>query len=90
MDGQWGTGVPYGDDFEALWFPGQNGCISLVAGLYFWGMSRQAMGSMGGSGWDGVNRMKWERAVQDVVWMLEGLEAALPEAKGKKKTCKRT
>ncbi|KAJ6558631.1 hypothetical protein DFH09DRAFT_1317346 [Mycena vulgaris] len=83
-DGEWEIGGTHGEDFESLWFPGQNGCLCVVASLYFWGTARSAMGHGGGSAWDAGNREKWERAVQDVMWMMEGLESALPAPKGRK------
>ncbi|KAJ7448467.1 hypothetical protein B0H11DRAFT_1744237 [Mycena galericulata] len=84
-DGQWATGVEYGEDWSKLWFPGQNGMSSVVASLYFWGSSSKAMGIDGVSVWNGEEMEKWERAVQDVVWMVEGLENAVPVPKRKGK-----
>ncbi|KAJ7817585.1 hypothetical protein B0H13DRAFT_1662583, partial [Mycena leptocephala] len=69
-------------DWDPFWFPGQNGCIGIVAGLYFWGSSRNALGGAGE--WIGDNREEWEKAVADVVWVIEGLEQALPAPKKKK------
>ncbi|KAJ7429028.1 hypothetical protein B0H11DRAFT_1770390 [Mycena galericulata] len=83
-DGQWVIGESYGEEWDTLWFPGQNGCASLVASLYFWGASKRAMGATDGGVWNGEERAKWERAVQDVVWMVEGLENAVPAPKGRK------
>ncbi|KAJ7502406.1 hypothetical protein B0H11DRAFT_1712664, partial [Mycena galericulata] len=83
-DAQWVIGGEYGDDWQKLWFPGQNGCASLVASLYFWGASKRAMGAEGEGVWNGEERAKWERAVQDVVWMVEGLENTVPVPKGRK------
>ncbi|KAJ7444534.1 hypothetical protein B0H11DRAFT_2249990 [Mycena galericulata] len=83
-DGQWVVGGSYGDEWDTLWFPGQNGCASLVASLYFWGASKQALGGGEGAVWNGEERAKWDRAVQDVVWVVEGLENAVPAPKGKK------
>ncbi|KAJ7615091.1 hypothetical protein DFH06DRAFT_1343945 [Mycena polygramma] len=69
-------------EWDEFWFPGQNGCLCIVASLYFWGSSSLALG---GSGvWDEANRTSWERAVRDVVWILEGLEQALPPRKKKR------
>ncbi|KAJ6578759.1 hypothetical protein DFH09DRAFT_1077682 [Mycena vulgaris] len=62
---KWGlTGweiTSYRKDWDSLMFPGQNGCLSIVASL-----------------------TRWERAVQDVGWMVEGLELAIPAPKGRK------
>ncbi|KAJ7838435.1 hypothetical protein B0H13DRAFT_2367460 [Mycena leptocephala] len=38
----------------------------------------------GEGGWDDDNREEWERAVADVVWILEGLEQAVPAPKKKR------
>ncbi|KAJ7229602.1 hypothetical protein C8J57DRAFT_1013490, partial [Mycena rebaudengoi] len=38
-DGVWCIGGEYGDDWDSLWYPGQNGCLSVVASLYFWGFA---------------------------------------------------
>ncbi|KAJ7436813.1 hypothetical protein B0H11DRAFT_2255890 [Mycena galericulata] len=84
-DGQWMVGGTYGEDWATLWFPGQNGCVSLVASLYFWGASKRALGAADGAVWIGEERAKWDRTVQDVVWMVEGLENAVPGPKGRKK-----
>ncbi|KAJ7182625.1 hypothetical protein C8R43DRAFT_1116257 [Mycena crocata] len=68
--------------WDELWFPGQNGCLSLVAGLYFWGAAKQALsGDAGGGGWTVEQRHMWEEAILDTVWMVEGLEQALPAPK---------
>ncbi|KAJ7682146.1 hypothetical protein DFH06DRAFT_977847 [Mycena polygramma] len=83
-DGKWEICAEYQKDWtwDALSFPGQNGCISVAASLYFWASSRNALG--GGEEWTGEAREQWDRAVQDVVWTLEGLEQTLPEPKRKK------
>ncbi|KAJ7490201.1 hypothetical protein B0H11DRAFT_1719305 [Mycena galericulata] len=83
-DGQWTIGVEYGNDWDTLWVPGQNGLSSVVASLYFWGSSSRAMGTNGLSVWNRDELERWERAVQDVVWMVEGLEQAVPSPKGRK------
>ncbi|KAJ7617531.1 hypothetical protein DFH06DRAFT_1012564, partial [Mycena polygramma] len=84
-NGQWEMSAEYRKEWEwnELAFPGQNGCISVVASLYFWGTSRSALG--GGGQWTGHARGEWDRAVQDAVWTLEGLEQTLPEVKKKGK-----
>ncbi|KAJ7836512.1 hypothetical protein B0H13DRAFT_2368683 [Mycena leptocephala] len=80
--GKAGGGHSVDCDWDLFWFPGQNGCISIVASLYFWGSSRSALGGEGG--WEDENREEWERAVADVVWILEGLEQAIPTPKKKR------
>ncbi|KAJ7028758.1 hypothetical protein C8F04DRAFT_963607 [Mycena alexandri] len=64
-DGHWVVGGKYGAEYGALDASGLNGCISIVAALYFWGTARTH---------DEGSRAEWERAVQDVVWMLEGVD----------------
>jgi hypothetical protein len=83
-DNKWEISGEYMEncDWDSLWFPGQNGCIGIVAGLYFWGCSRNALG--GDDEWTGANREDWEMAVKDVVWMIEGLEQALLAPKKRK------
>ncbi|KAJ7770728.1 hypothetical protein B0H16DRAFT_1254036, partial [Mycena metata] len=61
-DGYWVVGGRYGTEFGPLDASGLNGCISIVASLYFWGTSETH---------DEGSRGEWERAVQDVAWMLE-------------------
>ncbi|KAJ7079329.1 hypothetical protein C8R43DRAFT_1143284 [Mycena crocata] len=80
-NGSWSRPEEYGDkwDWDALWFPGQNGCVSIVASLYFWGTAKAALG--GDGVWAGENRLRWEESVTDVLWMMEGLEHALPAPK---------
>ncbi|KAJ7236969.1 hypothetical protein C8J57DRAFT_1087867 [Mycena rebaudengoi] len=36
-DGYWSVSGEYGPDWDALDCRGQNGCLSVVAALYFWG-----------------------------------------------------
>ncbi|KAJ7678287.1 hypothetical protein DFH06DRAFT_975670, partial [Mycena polygramma] len=69
-------------EWDPFWFPGQNGCLCIVASLYFWGSSSLALGGTGV--WDETNRKSWERAVGDAAWILEGLEQALPPRKRKR------
>ncbi|KAJ7603089.1 hypothetical protein DFH06DRAFT_1152162 [Mycena polygramma] len=57
-----------GADWDPLEAPGQNGCLSLVASLYFWGVCKNQSEEL---------RQRWERAVLDVTWMLEGLRASI-------------
>ncbi|KAJ7173540.1 hypothetical protein C8R46DRAFT_1215472 [Mycena filopes] len=83
VDGFWKVGREWGanDGWGKLEAPGANGCLSLVAALYIWGVYNRN---------DGPDVVEmWVRAVQDVTWMLEGLVASLPEGKktgaGKKK-----
>ncbi|KAJ6489313.1 hypothetical protein C8R47DRAFT_952517, partial [Mycena vitilis] len=62
-DGNWAAGgdATYGgaNEWDALDAPGPNGCLSLVAGLYFWGAVEQPPDV----------RQRWLVAVQDVAWM---------------------
>ncbi|KAJ6450232.1 hypothetical protein C8R47DRAFT_1230344 [Mycena vitilis] len=78
-DGYWAVGGSWGgpDKWDPLEAPGPNGCISVVAGLFFWG--RQTMTPQ--------QLSDWERAVFDVTWMLEGLAASIPSRRvGRKRT----
>ncbi|KAJ7834676.1 hypothetical protein B0H13DRAFT_1446437, partial [Mycena leptocephala] len=63
-DGNLVTGgdATYGGDNEwgSLDKPGPNGCLSLVAGLYFWGVCKDQPDDM---------KQRWILAVQDVAWM---------------------
>jgi hypothetical protein len=64
-DGKWETGEMYGgewDDELMVWGP--NGTLSIIAGLYFWGCTIADSLAL---------RTKWEVAVNDVSWILEGL-----------------
>jgi hypothetical protein len=76
-DNRWEILDHYPDECEwgTLASQGQNGCLSLVASLYFWGMARPV-----GDGNAGV-WSEWDWAVQDVLWMMEGVEMSLPEPK---------
>ncbi|KAJ6523681.1 hypothetical protein DFH09DRAFT_1329919 [Mycena vulgaris] len=69
-EGVFSTGGEYGDDWSTLDFEGQNGNLTAVAGLYFWGSTRRKLSVLP----SGIQE-DWERAVQDVTWMLEGLGA---------------
>jgi hypothetical protein len=51
-----------------------NGVLSVVASLCFWGRAVQDKPDL---------RMVWEAAVQDVVWMLEGMAMYYEMFKGK-------
>ncbi|KAJ7457076.1 hypothetical protein FB451DRAFT_1047773, partial [Mycena latifolia] len=62
------VGGEYGKDWGQMDCSGPNGCLSAAAGLYFWGLA------VSGSG-DESARSEWECAVQDVVWVLEGMRA---------------
>ncbi|KAJ7018846.1 hypothetical protein C8F04DRAFT_976565, partial [Mycena alexandri] len=64
-DGLWIVGGKYGAEFGALDASGINGCISIVASLCFWGAAKTH---------DRESRAVWETAVNDVVWMLEGVD----------------
>ncbi|KAJ6477904.1 hypothetical protein C8R47DRAFT_1219805 [Mycena vitilis] len=59
-----------GDDvWDPLEAPGKNGCLSVVASLYFWGISNKNVAP--------ELEERWERAVLDVTWMLEELCASI-------------
>jgi hypothetical protein len=64
----WRVDVAYRDDWEwgALDCYGVNGLLSAVAGLYFWGVA-VASGPE-------EQLARWDDTVQDVVWVLEGLQ----------------
>ncbi|KAJ7895676.1 hypothetical protein B0H13DRAFT_2338752 [Mycena leptocephala] len=71
-DGRWRTGgdTSYGpaNEWDALDCPGVNGCLSLVASLYFWGACTDQ---------PPLIKERWDSAVQDVTWMLEGLAVSM-------------
>ncbi|KAJ7826750.1 hypothetical protein B0H13DRAFT_1918020 [Mycena leptocephala] len=71
-DGRWRTGgdTLYGpaNEWDALDCPGVNGCLSLVASLYFWGACTDQLPLI---------KERWDSAVQDVTWMLEGLAVSM-------------
>ncbi|KAJ7080722.1 hypothetical protein C8R43DRAFT_1143069 [Mycena crocata] len=62
-DGKLITGGEYGADWGVLDCSGVNGCLSAVAGLYFWGILQM----------DEEQQKVWDDMVQDVAWVLEGL-----------------
>ncbi|KAJ7169146.1 hypothetical protein C8R43DRAFT_1121035 [Mycena crocata] len=57
------TGGAYGTDWGVLDCSGANGCLSAVAGLYFWGIVQM----------DNEQQQLWDDTVQDVAWVLEGV-----------------
>ncbi|KAJ7040189.1 hypothetical protein C8F04DRAFT_1178284 [Mycena alexandri] len=67
--GRWRVDPPYRKEWDwgVLDTYGVNGILSAVAGIYFWGVTVRS-GSE-----DDIAR--WDTAVQDVVWVLEGLES---------------
>ncbi|KAJ7917019.1 hypothetical protein B0H13DRAFT_1870706 [Mycena leptocephala] len=69
-DGHWKVGGAWGaaNAWDPLEAPGPNGCLSLVASLYFWGLYKSQPPHV---------LLLWERAVQDVTWMLEGLAVSI-------------
>ncbi|KAJ7441804.1 hypothetical protein B0H11DRAFT_1932730 [Mycena galericulata] len=69
-DGRWSINGNWGpsDSWDPLEAPGPNGCLSVVASLYFWGIALAGRPE---------TRVDWEAAVQDVAWMLEGLAASI-------------
>jgi hypothetical protein len=60
----------HGMGWGSLDYEGQNGNLSVVAALYFWGSKKQMDVPEKMAEW----QAQWELAVQDVCWMLEGLE----------------
>src|SRR5205807_2193156 len=62
----------YGEDWSTLKYPGQNGMLSIVATLAWWGVSLPNL-VQHGSG----SHADWLDAVDDVAWMLKGLSAHL-------------
>ncbi|KAJ7615783.1 hypothetical protein DFH06DRAFT_1013222, partial [Mycena polygramma] len=65
-DGAWMVGGTHQWGF--LDRPGPNGCLSIVASLYFWGVCENQ---------STAQRAGWQQAVEDVAWMLEGLELSM-------------
>ncbi|KAJ7024607.1 hypothetical protein C8F04DRAFT_1239575 [Mycena alexandri] len=64
-NGRWHVDEFYRQEWGALDCSGANGCLSAVAGLYFWGVAAKA-GSE-------AQMARWDHAVQDVVWVPQGL-----------------
>ncbi|KAJ7165387.1 hypothetical protein C8R46DRAFT_1035961 [Mycena filopes] len=62
--GAWLVSEPYGKEWDALCCWGQNACLSIVAGLYFWGRAVDDSEQL---------LERWEMAVNDVAWVFEGL-----------------
>ncbi|KAJ7704261.1 hypothetical protein B0H16DRAFT_1346804 [Mycena metata] len=64
------TGYPatHGD-WGVLRQPGQNGVLSLVAGVYWWGKKLLVENRS-------EDRESWEEAVADLKWVVDGLRAA--------------
>ncbi|KAJ7707284.1 hypothetical protein B0H16DRAFT_1746505 [Mycena metata] len=71
--GRWRVDPPYRKEWDwgVLDTYGVNGILSAVAGIYFWGVA-----VLSGSE-DDIAR--WDTAVQDVVWVLEGLESTFKQ-----------
>jgi hypothetical protein len=71
-EGNWLTGgeAEYGGDNQwcELDKPGPNGCLSVVAGLYIWGVCKDQPDDV---------KAHWTEAVQDVAWILEGLAQSM-------------
>ncbi|KAJ7744344.1 hypothetical protein B0H16DRAFT_1463217 [Mycena metata] len=65
-DRRWNIDDVYRKEWGALDCSGANRCLSAVVGLYFWGVAVKAAGSA-------TQVARWDHAVQDVVWVLEGL-----------------
>ncbi|KAJ7680841.1 hypothetical protein DFH06DRAFT_973383 [Mycena polygramma] len=58
--------VPENADWGLLAVPGQNGVLSVVATLYWWGCAEKAKGIASRSA-------GWEEAALDTIWVLRGL-----------------
>ncbi|KAJ6518051.1 hypothetical protein C8R47DRAFT_960291 [Mycena vitilis] len=75
-DGKWRSGgdEKYGgsEEWGMLDRPGPNGCLSVVASLYFWGVCENQSAAM---------KAQWREAVEDVSWILEELEGSMKEGK---------
>ncbi|KAJ6449021.1 hypothetical protein C8R47DRAFT_999333 [Mycena vitilis] len=75
-DGKWrfGGDEKYGgpEDWGVLDRPGPNGCLSVVGSLFFWGVCEDQSAAV---------KARWLEAVEDVAWMLEGLEASMKPLK---------
>jgi hypothetical protein len=69
--GKLGEGM-YGDDWDSMTVPGPNGWLSVVACLYWWGCATR--GSLG------TLSHGYEEALQDVIFMMDGLLANLRES----------
>jgi hypothetical protein len=63
-DGKWAIQESYGEWEDALLVWGNNGHLTLVASLYFWGLAALKSTTL---------RSSWEAAVIDVTWILEGI-----------------
>ncbi|KAJ7029032.1 hypothetical protein C8F04DRAFT_963367 [Mycena alexandri] len=57
------------DNWNPLRVPGQNGMLSVVAALYWWGLKNSAVGER-------EDKESWSEAVADVKWMVKGMLAA--------------
>ncbi|KAJ7646084.1 hypothetical protein DFH06DRAFT_997880 [Mycena polygramma] len=57
---------PENADWEGLAVPGQNGLLSVVATIYWWGCAEKEKGMSSRSA-------GWEEAVTDVIWVFRGL-----------------
>ncbi|KAJ7041691.1 hypothetical protein C8F04DRAFT_946802 [Mycena alexandri] len=68
--GRWRIDLPYQKEWDwgVMQAYGINGILSVVAGIYFWGVAVLAQH-------DEDQTARWDNAVQDVVWVLEGLES---------------
>ncbi|KAJ7715981.1 hypothetical protein B0H16DRAFT_1339399 [Mycena metata] len=68
--GRWRIDPPYRKEWDwgVLETYGVNGILSVVAGIDFWGVAVLSED-------DEDQTARWDNAVQDVVWVLEGLES---------------
>ncbi|KAJ6459356.1 hypothetical protein C8R47DRAFT_994709, partial [Mycena vitilis] len=76
-DGSWVIGGEYGKDWDSLSYWGENGVLSVVAALYFWGCCVQD---------NDHDLEQWECAVNDASWVFEGLASFHESFKGRWKT----
>ncbi|KAJ7734663.1 hypothetical protein B0H16DRAFT_1467509 [Mycena metata] len=64
---------PQRENWHPLRVPGQNGVLSVVAALYWWGLKNLEIGER-------EDKESWVEAVADVKWMVKGMLTAEREA----------
>ncbi|KAJ7722420.1 hypothetical protein B0H16DRAFT_1264795, partial [Mycena metata] len=65
--------TPKPENWDPLRVPGQNGILTVVATLYWWGLKNLEIGER-------EDKESWVEAVADVKWMVKGMLAAEREA----------
>jgi hypothetical protein len=58
--------LPDNADWEALWTSGQNGLLSVVATLYWWGFAEKGAGT-------GTASADWANAVANTTWVMRAI-----------------